>query len=314
MYKSLENFMEHLIDYAGLFPPAGLSLKEAFCNYLKYSKGLHREFLNKFICPANLLPELSILMDENVSDSKIDLSVILSGGKDEKSFLNSVEMDFQALSKFLRENTSKVTADTFECRLPQDLSDSLKIGRLISSSHKICSASGVDRCFLFFELTSPDNRNSSLNMLTDILKDYSNFGFKLRTGGTEASAFPDSSLIAYSISECHKHKIKMKFTAGLHHPVRRFDDSVLTKMHGFINVFTAGILAYNNVINPNEIENIISDEDQASFIFKTDYLQWNSHKVSNEQIKSARENFVISYGSCSFTEPIDDLKTLGLIE
>src|SRR5205814_953807 len=112
-----------------------------------------------------------------------------------------------------------------------------KIGNLINSSNKICSASGIDGCFIFFELTSPENWNNSLTMLTEVLTGYANFGFKLRTGGTEASAFPESSLIAFSISECFK-----------------------------------------------------------------------------EQIKSARENFIISYGSCSFTEPIDDLKALKLID
>jgi hypothetical protein len=40
-------------------------------------------------------------------------------------------------------------------------------------------------------------------------------------------------------------------------------------------------------------------------------LTCGSQSLSATQIKAARENFAIGFGSCSFTDPVNDLKALG---
>src|SRR5207249_4476257 len=70
-----------------------------------------------------------------------------------------------------------------------------------------------------------------------------NSGFKLRTGGVTADAFPSGGQIARALVASGRCKVPIKFTAGLHHPVRLFHPSVNTKMHGFLNVLGAGVLA-----------------------------------------------------------------------
>ncbi len=75
--------------------------------------------------------------------------------------------------------------------------------------------------------------------------DTATFGYKLRTGGVAADAFPTSAQIGRALvaAAAAKHQLPIKFTAGLHHPIRQFRDEVKTKMHGFLNVLGAAVLA-----------------------------------------------------------------------
>ena len=65
-------------------------------------------------------------------------------------------------------------------------------------------------------------------------------GFKLHCGGVTADAFRSSQQIAQALVASGRCRVPIKFTAGLHHPVRLFHPSVKTKMHGFLNVLGAG--------------------------------------------------------------------------
>ena len=80
----------------------------------------------------------------------------------------------------------------------------------------------------------------------------------------------------------------IKFTAGLHHPVRRFHDSVQTKMHGFLNVLGAGVLALEHDWRQNEVIQMLEDEDAASLSFTEDFFAWRDWRISTEAI-AARE-------------------------
>ncbi|MCB0727921.1 MAG: hypothetical protein KDD00_10680, partial [Ignavibacteriae bacterium] len=105
----------------------------------------------------------------------------------------------------------------------------------------------------------------------------------------------------------------MKFTAGLHHPFRHFDESIGTKMHGFINVFGAGITAMRHNITNEGLAEMLDDENPDNFKFTEDSFSWKGWETDIDDIVFARNDLVISYGSCSFDEPIDDLKSLKLI-
>ena len=42
-------------------------------------------------------------------------------------------------------------------------------------------------------------------------------------------------------------------------------------------------------------------------------LGWRSHRIGTEQLRSARSEFAHSFGSCSFEEPVGELRELGLL-
>jgi hypothetical protein len=105
--------------------------------------------------------------------------------------------------------------------------------------------------------------------------------------------------------------VPLKFTAGLHHPFRHFDTELGATRHGFANAFVAGILAHARSLAPAEIAAIVGDEDSDHFGLTAEGLRWADHQVAAEEIAAARAAAVLSYGSCSFVEPRDDLRALG---
>ena len=72
------------------------------------------------------------------------------------------------------------------------------------------------------------------------------------------------------------------------------------------------VLAYTNNLDEEELTEVLTDEDPYEFTFNENGFAWNEMEVSNKEIKEARNGFMLSYGSCSFDEPIEDLKTMEL--
>jgi len=137
-------------------------------------------------------------------------------------------------------------------------------------------------------------------------------GYKLRTGGTTADAFPSTVQIARAILASTKHHVPIKFTAGLHHPVRAFRDEVKTEMHGFLNVIGAGVLSAEHHWEEAQMVEMLEDQRASSFEFHDTVFAWRDWEITLDRIK-ARRKFVTSFGSCSFDEPREDLHALTFL-
>lgn len=139
---------------------------------------------------------------------------------------------------------------------------------------------------------------------------------KIRTGGIKPEMIPDCQSVAAFILKCAELKLPFKATAGLHHPIRAQypltyePDSAKARMHGFLNVVLASVFAWSG---DRDIEPILAEEDAKAFIFTENKAQWRDREVSLNTIKDARANFIHSIGSCSFEEPVNELKALGLL-
>lgn len=133
---------------------------------------------------------------------------------------------------------------------------------------------------------------------------------KIRTGGVTPDAIPHADRVATFVRICAMHGVPFKATAGLHHPIRCMKpltyaaDAPRAIMHGFINVFMAAMF-------PHDAERILVEEDPAAFRFDDDQARWRDHGVTTEHIAAVRREFALSFGSCSFEEPVADLKELG---
>src|SRR4029453_1524299 len=110
------------------------------------------------------------------------------------------------------------------------------------------------------------------------------FGYKLRTGGVTADAFPTSKQIARALVTAAAHQLPIKFTAGLHHPIRQFRDEVKTKMHGFLNVLGAAVLAAEYQWNADQAVTMLDDEDTRSFSFTDDSFAWRDWKIDTKRL------------------------------
>src|ERR671939_21225 len=64
MSASLHALLAGAVDYAGLFPPAGLPLEQAVGDYARYRREPEAWMLGRFVCPAARLAELAPFHDE----------------------------------------------------------------------------------------------------------------------------------------------------------------------------------------------------------------------------------------------------------
>ncbi|MEO8445936.1 MAG: hypothetical protein ABI528_00495 [bacterium] len=311
--NSIKCFNERLIDYAGLFPPASLDLQTSYSNYIKYKQSEYAWMLSRFICPVKLLPALETIINQNLSE-KFSVSVITTAAKLESDFKNNFINDFNICNSFIKKN-GNFKIDMVETKLPDG--DKISYSDCVSFAVSSLQKEFSDPAFIFFEGNSGENWKQSsdaiINSISTMNEQNLNSGFKLRTGGTSPEAFPESEQIAFCIRECLDRKVPMKFTAGLHHPYRHYDLNLKSMMHGFVNVFGAGIIAMTHNISNDGLIEILNDERPGNFIFTENYFSWKDWKVETQDIVYARENLVTSFGSCSFDEPIEDLQTLHLL-
>ena len=138
------------------------------------------------------------------------------------------------------------------------------------------------------------------------------FGFKLRTGGVTPDAFPTSAQIAQALVVPATHQVPIKFTAGLHHPLRQYREEVQTRMHGFLNVLGAAILAAEHKWNEKQTVAMLEDENPKSFSFDDEFFAWREWKIDLKPLNNRRK-FVTSLGSCIFDEPLEDLHALNFL-
>ena len=300
-------FLHNLIDYAGLFPPANLPLQEAIYNFIRYRSEPEHWMLSRFIIPAAKLDELSQILQKMTWNGALAFSVLGQGGVDDR-FLTGVASDIRAVDTFRAAFGARVRLEMYETRLPipgRDAQIGKRIAEVIPSLH----GAGL---FPFFETPFGEGWASRAESLILALSQQPNdfsAGFKLRTGGVTADAFPTPEQVAFVLCVCQEAQVVMKCTAGLHHPVRSFQAEVGTKMHGFLNGFGAGMLVGR--LDAAQVEAILEEDDPASFSFSEQGMSWRGFQVQVDEIVSRRKRLV-SFGSCSFEEPRADLGAMGL--
>jgi hypothetical protein len=317
MLPSLRALLENIIDYAGMFPPARLPLEDSIRFYARYLDEPESWMLGRFVCPATRLGELSPFVDELFRDGPpLHISALGRGAQDLVSFRDGLRQDVNDITDFRRRHGERATVGVYEVRLPagvhaEELTEVLvAVGRLtdVGEPHALMP---------YYETTNAGDWSvvtSSIAAASKALRQSGPVaGFKLRCGGTEPTAIPSAVQVALAITATRAANIPLKFTAGLHHPVRYHDSVLGTMMHGFLNVFVAGILASARGLDGAEVREIIEEEDATSFVFTDDGLRWRSHRASVTEIEVARRSAVVSFGSCSIDEPRDDLRALGLL-
>jgi hypothetical protein len=142
---------------------------------------------------------------------------------------------------------------------------------------------------------------------------------KVRTGGLTPGAIPDSERLADFLVAAAARRVPFKATAGLHHPIRSerpltyAPDSPHATMHGFLNVFTAAAFAWHGAERALIVD-LLNETEAESLQFGPKALEWRGHQLFTEHIAEARRSFAHSFGSCSFEEPISDLRGLGLLD
>jgi hypothetical protein len=162
---------------------------------------------------------------------------------------------------------------------------------------------------IFVEL---DWRNPFEPAMAALASRRTRFCLKLRTGGVTPEAIPPSEAIADFLIAAARHNLPLKATAGLHVPVPNEDPAVGVRMHGFLNFFAAGFLAYTGHGGRTSIIATLDRLSYDDFHF-TDELSFGNYSFSIPEIVRLRAECLLSFGSCSFLEPIRHLEQHGFL-
>jgi hypothetical protein len=300
---SLRALLDQAIDYAGMFPPCSLALEPALQNHASYVRSPEAWMLNGFVLPVEQFDAARELLSN--FDPRYSLRVAALGRKTASAdaFLDALEDAATAIRSFSKYDTDLVSISHLEMFLPDDVdSASVQKARAI-----------VGELPVFWE-APPETAEQTIELIAGHISDeeVAAFGYKLRTGGVTADAFPTSAQIAHALVTRGTVQLPMKFTAGLHHPIRQFRDEVKTKMHGFLNVLGAAVLAAEHQWDAEQAVMMLEDENPRSFLFTDDFFAWREWQIDVERLHYRRK-FVRSFGSCSFDEPRDDLRALGFL-
>ena len=300
---SLRALLDHAIDYAGMFPPCDLPLEPALQNHAKYVRSHEVWMLNGFVLPVGKFDAATKFVSQ--FDPSHPLRVAALGPKtaNVEGFLDALKDASAAVRSFSISDVDLASITHLEMFLPDDVdSASLKKASAIVGELPVFWEAPPERAEQTIVLVAGHNSD----------EDRATFGYKLRTGGVTADAFPTSVQIACALVTAATHQLPIKFTAGLHHPIRQFRDEVKTKMHGFLNVLGAAVLAAEHQWNADQAVTMLEDEDPLSLSFTDDFFAWRDWKIDTERLQYRRQ-FVKSFGSCSFDEPREDLRALNLL-
>lgn len=295
---TLRALLAGAIDYAGLFPPARLSMRDAIQRYAAYVEGPDSWALGRFVVPVARLDELgAIRASMPASSASWRLSAILG---------SDVAADGAAIRRFNEANVKLACVDAAEMKVAGAASSAREeIGAAIRALP--CSARVFAEVPLSTDLRSLVWAAGAAHACA-----------KVRTGGVTPGAFPSPNDLAAFLSICAEEAVPFKATAGLHHPWRgsyplTYDAAAPHgTMFGFLNVFVAAAAARSGVAN-EQIIAMLHSEQAAEFCFGEDEIVWRDVRVSRAQMLESRSSFALSFGSCSFEEPIQDLRALSLL-
>jgi hypothetical protein len=297
-------FLSGLIDYAGLFPPESRDMADAVTGY-RDARALQSWIVDRFICPDRRLEELAgFLVDE---PDPWPLSVVItppSGtwSKAVADYARSLEVDALALRGTAR-------LEVAEIQIPAGLVGDPALAAMVASVRRSLEAL-VDTVLFEVALTA----EWALDLPTQIraIREAS-AGAKIRCGGLAVEDFPAPEQVATFIGLAAEAAIPFKATAGLHHPVRHWACEPGVKRHGFLNITGAAVFAQALNLEIPELTEIIAEEDPTAFELTDMTFRWRHRIATVREIERARTDFMLAYGSCSFTEPVADLVEMGML-
>jgi hypothetical protein len=317
MDRALRALLEGLIDYAGLFPPARLAMEPAFRNYLAYRASDDWWMLGRFLCPVARLGELEPLLSEVPAHPPVPLSAIARPVESAIALAESLAEDAAALRALQDRNAGRIRTEALEVRLPEDAARPAAVTAIAAAAVAHLAGRRLTPAPVFLEAGwGPEWRErvgAAVLGIAAARAAGADAGLKLRCGGLEPSDYPSAGQLAFAVAACRRAGVPFKATAGLHHPLRHQDEGAGARMHGFLNLFGAAVLAQAGQMPEEAVAEMLEDGSAESFRFADGSFGWKEHEASAGEVEAARHELATSYGSCSFDEPRDDLRALGLL-
>lgn len=283
-----------LVDDAAIFPPGNAPMPAAVLAHRRHAASWYAEMVGPFVVSDQRLPELAdALADVLATDSEaapLPVSVVVSGGA------GSLE---PALTWVARRSDLELRSVEVTAR-----DDPGSPGGLAHNVTRITTALGAAPVPIraYVEMPWPAGADPGPDWLRglDVLAT-PDVALKLRTGGETPEAHPSERELAACVDAALDRELPFKCTAGLHHAVRSTTADGL-EQHGFLNVLVATATLFDGD-GREAAEAVLAERDPAQLV-KT---------VQSWEAQPAARRWFTSFGSCSITEPLDELVGLGLL-
>lgn len=298
--SAIRLLLHNSIDYAGLFPPAGLGMKAAAANYARYRTGEAAWALGRFILPAHRLPELQAAAQEDLGGPR--------GTPWRLSALAGphLEADVDQINTFNDRQASlgspSATVDTLEVKASS-------VAIIEDTLDRIPA-----RLQVYIEVPIDEDPSELIAALAR-----RRGRAKVRTGGVTPEAFPSTADLIRFLRACIGARVPFKATAGLHHPLRAeyrltyAPESPSGMMFGFLNLFLAASFLRTGM-KPETAARVLEESSPRALQIDEGGISWREHRLSLNQLRDSRNEVIHSFGSCSFSEPITELEALHLLE
>jgi hypothetical protein len=287
MNDAVRSLLTGLIDYAGLFPPAAVSMAEAVANYAEYRASADAWALGRFVLPVSRLEEFEAAAAGIGTGDAWRLSALAQAS------------DADVIGSFNARNSGRAVIDSLETKA--------------ESADDVAALSPLSEIgAVHVEIPIRDDPGPLVRAIGA-----SGLRAKIRTGGVTASAFPPPAAVSRFLAACVRHGVAFKATAGLHHPLRGeypltyASDAARGTMYGYLNVFAAALFLRHGMSEADAVT-LLEERDPSALHFDPTGVRWRAHALATDAVSAARAQFALSFGSCSFREPIDDLSALPL--
>lgn len=288
-----------LVDYAGLFPPASLSVSDAVTEYTRHRSEDNAWVVGRFLCRASQLSELAAVATSTFERGEAvwSVGVVFDLPAGESAAL---AVDFQT------EMDPAISISAAEARLAEPTTDS--VADLLEAMMSV-----APEVVPFVEVDRSSSIPTQIELVAHALETRRRVGgAKFRCGGVTVDQFPTPREVAEFLLAVTNHRLPFKATAGLHQPIRHFDADLGIERHGFVNVLMAAAIAESGS-DIDTIEAVIADSDPDSFSISTAFATWRGHEVPGSALRRVRRSGFVAYGSCDFDEPIEALEQLGFL-
>jgi len=294
--KSLHTLLAGAIDYAGLFPPAKLDMENAVHHYAAYRGGQYAWALGRFIVPAAQLHEFEQAFMQVSEEGGDEWGVSLLVGSDVTEHLEAIA-EFNQRSGHGQVATARIDAVEIKA----------------SAAEEMTGFTAPRPLQVYVEVPLDPDPGPVLDAIAA-----AGVRAKVRTGGVTPGAFPDDRHLARFVIACAERKLAFKATAGLHHALRAQyrltyePDSPSGMMYGFLNMLVAAAVARDGG-DGGDVVAALNDPSALNIRFDDTGFTWSRYHNDLATIAALRKTFFTAFGSCSFTEPIEDLKSLELL-
>lgn len=279
----MTELFDGLFDDASHFPPGNSPLPEAVRMHREHREAWYSSLVGPLLVPATASADLLDVVDaEGEGVAPVRVGLIMRPGREVGGLIDAVAQ--------------------------LDGHPALIVSGVEMGWHPGWRDLDLHGLPMVLEVGRDEAQYVALNDIREARREGFNAIAKFRTGPTPSWVWPDEAELAEFLVNAAERSLPFKLTGGLHHLVRgnygHADGAPEEENHGLLNIIIATAAALGAATH-GAVRTMLSERRGPELI---NFVE----ELTQEQVRTLREAFT-AYGCCTVTDPIGDLRTLGII-